>query len=326
METPSHTLFADLKAFGHISNHDAAMILLSPEACSNGIPIRSRASTDRTFLSREIVHALPGRYGIASFNSFPRTAQQLETLVLSRLKDEGKGLEEFSSHYREAAGRSMCAAISGIGQDSNLYRNALERIQASEDLSDATKAHLAFMLFVVTGCLGIPSLSVEIVSDYAEQSLSCRISTVETQIGSGYAHAVAASQHDVCLGLLRIVDGEARPPIHPLSLEPEGSIIGALAAGPGGITDVGNDVSRQHARIWREDGTWWVQGLGSTNVTMLISGDTHEPTIVELPRSKRTSDETPAPVEIANSDLLRLGSTTDFLVMRIADSRKQEKR
>lgn len=326
METPSHILFADLKTFGHVSNHDAAMILLSPDACTNGVPIRSRAGTDRTFLSREIVHAQPGRYGIAAFNSFPRIAQQLETLIFPRLKDEGKGIQEFGSHYRGAAGRSMSAVISAMGQDSNLYRNALNRIEMAEGITDAAKAHLAFMLFVATGCLGSPRLSIGIVSDYAAQSLSCRISTVETQVGAGYANAVAAPQRDVCLGLLRIVDGEARPPIHPLSLDPEGSVIGALATGPSDITDVGYDVSGRHARIWRQDGSWWMQGLGSTNGTTMISGDTHEPVTIEPPQSQRSLDEKPAPVRIANSDLLCLGSSTEFLVMRIADPQKQETR
>lgn len=322
METPSHTLYADLKAFGRISNRDAALILLNPQASVNGMSIRSRAGTDRTFLSRDIVHARPGKYGLETYSSLPRATQQLEALILSHLKDEGKGPEAFGQHYRADACRAMRSAISAAGLDGNIYRNALDKILASDDLADAAKSHLAFMLFVTAGCLGDPLSAISIVDAYADKHYSCEISTVETRIGEGYAEAAAAPEHDICLGLLRIVNGEAKPPIHPLSTEPGGSVIGALASGAGDVTDVGSDVSRRHARIWREDGIWWVEGLGSTNGTVLVSGDTRRTTVVELPRSKRTSGTETAPVRIAMSDVLRLGSSTEFLVMRIAGAKQ----
>lgn len=317
METPSHILYADLKAFGHISNRDAAMILLSPTASANGMPIRGRAGTDRTFLSRDIVHARPGRYGTEAFNSFPRSAQQLENLILSHLREAGSGPAQFDRHYRGQAADSMRNAIARFGQDGNLYQNALDRIWAAKQLGDGEKSHLGFMLFVATGCLGDPRVSIGIVDAYSRACYADGLHTMETRIGSERP-STAAAEDDVCLGILRIDNGEARLPVYPLSLEPEGTIIGALAPGAQDVTAVGSDVSARHARIWRSHGTWWLQGLYSTNGTTLVSGDTREVTVVEPPQSQREPGREYGPVRISNSDVLRLGASTEFLVMRIA--------
>lgn len=322
METPSQILYADLRAFGHISNRAAALILLSPQTSVNGMPIRSRAGTDRTFLSREIVHARPGKYGLEAFNNLPHATQQLKMLVLSHLKDEEKDPASFGQHYRTDACRAMCSAITAAGLDGNLYRNALDKILASDDLPEAAKSHLAFMLFIAAGCLGNPLSAASIVDAYTIENYSCEISTPQTRVGDGYAAAAETQGHDICLGLLRIVNGEAKPPIHPLSTGPEGSVIGALASGAADVTDVGDDVSRRHARIWRENGSWWVEGLNSTNGTVFISGDTRQTTVVEPPRTERGAGSATAPVRIAMSDVLRLGSTTEFLVMRIASTKQ----
>ena len=81
---------------------------------------------------------------------------------------------------------------------------------------------------------------------------------------------------------------------------------------------MGPSVSRRHLRIWSESGTWFAQGLGSTNGTTLTSGETGAKTVVELPSDERgDADERPV-VEIANGDVLHLGSETAFLVMSLA--------
>lgn len=185
METPSHTLYADLKSFGRVSHRDAALVLLSPTASSNGMPIRSRAGTDRTFLSRDIVRALPGRYGTDAFGSFPRATRQLESLVLSHLRDEGAGEAAFAEHYLGGATESMARAVEATGRDGDLYRNALARVVRAEGLDADERAHLAFMLFVVTGCLGDPRASVGVVRSYAESS-SRAVHTIESGVGTGY--------------------------------------------------------------------------------------------------------------------------------------------
>ena len=197
METPSHTLFADLKSFGHVSHRDAAHVLLSPTASSNGMSIRSRAATDRTFLSRDIVRARPGRYGRDAFGSFPRATRQLESLVLSHLRDEGAGETEFAEHYLGVAAESMARAVEATGQDVDLYRNALARVGCAEGLEADERAYLAFMLFVVTGCLGDPRHSTDVVRSYAESS-SLAVHTMESGIGTGYPPPRAIAPGRAC--------------------------------------------------------------------------------------------------------------------------------
>ncbi|CAN5555228.1 hypothetical protein BH10ACI3_BH10ACI3_00570 [soil metagenome] len=63
-------------------------------------------------------------------------------------------------------------------------------------------------------------------------------------------------------------------------------------------------ISRRHARIWREGGSFMVEDLGSSNGTILIAGS-HD-TMRLLPRQ---------PHPLANGDRLRLGDTTLHFLM-----------
>lgn len=85
MELSSYTFYADLKASGCISNRNAALVLLSPSSRLKGLPLRSRAMNDRTFFSRDIVHAKPGRYQADDFAAFARATQTLEAAILAHL-------------------------------------------------------------------------------------------------------------------------------------------------------------------------------------------------------------------------------------------------
>ena len=60
MHTPSSYMYSDLRSFGGITNKDAASELLTDRTvCGNGAP-RDRIN-ERTFLSRQIVHATPSQ-------------------------------------------------------------------------------------------------------------------------------------------------------------------------------------------------------------------------------------------------------------------------
>jgi hypothetical protein len=323
MELPSHTLYADLKNFGRISHRDAALILMRPDARYGELTIRGRALSDRTFLSREIVHAKPGQYGRESFQDFPTSVRELWTLLLERHGGGEAGCHALLAHYTGSAAEKMRRAVAETGGDANLYANTIQKLSVEPGLTDERRAQLSLMLFVVTGCLGSPGPAIAIVDDFATEAFSLGLGTIETSVGPGFAHAVAPKPRGVRLGLLRIQDGVAQPPVQTLSVAPEGTVIGALATGPGAITNVDIDVSREHLRIYRREGAWWAQGLGSTNGTTLISGDTRQVSVVEPPRAERKPGHTYGPVRINNSDTLCLGATTRFLVLRIAGPHAQ---
>lgn len=96
-----------------------------------------------------------------------------------------------------------------------------------------------------------------------------------------------------------------------------GSTVGAIATGPGAITNVGPDVSRMHARIWYEDDRWLCQGLGSTNGTVVISGENGTAICIEPPRNRRASWADYPPYEIRDGDTLCFGQITKFRVLNV---------
>ena len=323
MELPSHTLYADLKNFGRISNRDAALALFDPEARYGELTIRSRALNDRSFISREIVHARPGQYGVECFQDFPTSVRALWSVLLERHGGGDAGCHALLAHYTGSAAEKMRRAVADTGGDANLYANTIQKLSVEPGLTDERRGQLCLMLFVVTGCLGSPGPSIGIVDDFATEAFSLGLGTIETSVGPGFARAVRPPERGVQLGLLRILDGVAQPPLLTLSLAPEGTIIGALATTPNAITNVDVDVSREHLRVYRRGGTWWAQGLGSTNGTTLISGDTRKTSVIEPPRAERKPGVTYSPVKITNSDTLCLGATTRFLVLRIAGPHAQ---
>ncbi|MFR7798301.1 MAG: FHA domain-containing protein [Collinsella sp.] len=122
----------------------------------------------------------------------------------------------------------------------------------------------------------------------SDQMLST-LGTVETTVTSFFS-TTARPTGDIRLGLLRVVGNSARPPLRPLTTDPVGSIIGSLTGDENAITDVDSDVSRQHLRIWLQDGRWLAQGLGSTNGSFLISGVDRCRQAIEPPRRERPAN------------------------------------
>lgn len=343
-ETPSSIMYADLKLFGHISNRDAARLLLSPAYLVGGVPIRNRAN-NRTFLSRDVVHARPHEIVPQRFANIPQASLTLAAKTLTYLGGDERARTRFLQHYQDEAPRAMRASLDSNGLEGTAYANALAKIEHIRFSPDKDRGLLYFMLFVATGCLCDPVRAAQTVEDFASRQLASELHTIETSVGSAFPPSIdtAAEAKPAGMGLLRIIDGMVKPPLRKLSTERSGTVIGAFASGPHGISDVDGDVSRRHLRIWYENGSWWVQGLGSTNGSTLISGDTREVRVIEPPRRERkgavgaspqkpasadeaanADEETPAeslwpPVEIMNSDMLCLGATTRFLVMQITE-------
>lgn len=319
MDTPSSIMYADLKDFGHIPNREAALALLSPDAPYGGMSMRARAYNDRTFLSRDVVHALPGKIAPEQFNDLATASLALARQILSRLGGGDEACTQLERHYAGPASLAMAVALSSFSLDATLYSNARDRIACVSYSHPQTRGRLLLMLFVATGCLGDPAAAVALVDDFAQAGTIEGLCTTETTVGQGFAKAEDPHHEEVRLGLLRLVGDAVSGSVLPLSTSPRGTVIGALASEPGDINTVDVDVSRQHLRVFRDGrGTWYAQGLGSTNGTTLISGDTHKQVCVEPPRFEREEGATYPPVRIANSDTLCLGSSTRFLVMRVS--------
>ena len=311
-------MYTDLKNFGRIANRDAASLLLSPTALYGATPLQARIY-DRTFLSRSIVHARPGDFSPEHFADLAFAAQTLSARIVENRGGGAAAIAELVEHYRGPAAQAMCTALETAGQHSTLYRNALNKIAGASVDSQQTLGTLGLMLFTATGCLGDQAQAIEIVERFAAQRLARGLYTTETSVGAGFDAAAERAEPDVTMSLMRVVGEVGRLPLRPLSTDPAGTVIGMLASGPHDITDVNRDVSRQHLRIWRENNHWYAQGLGSTNGTVLISGDTRETRVIEPPRAMRKPGVVYPPAEILHSDMLKLGATTTFLVWRVME-------
>lgn len=309
-------MYSDLREFGCITNRDAARILLSPSARYGGMPLVDRIP-DRPFLSSKVVHVGPGALAASCFQDFGVSSQTLHSRIAKALGGDD-ARKRICAHYSGPAAQRMCSALAACGLDANIYRNTMGRIAAARLASESDRGVLYLHLFIACGCLGDPAAAALSTERFVSGKLSATLSTQSTSdFGDGIHDA--GTNDPKRIGLLRIVDGAAKPPLHAVSVAPEGSVIGSLATGADDVTDVDPSVSRRHLRVWREDGAWWAGGLGSTNGSYLVSGETREKVPIEPPKSQRSDGEKWPPVQISNSDMLCLGAATRFLVMTLAD-------
>lgn len=314
--TPSYVMFADLKRFGRISHYDAARILLS-DAAEGGRPSPRSRAEDRTYLSRQIVNAAPGQLPPAFFCDFYHSAQAILARLLSQRGGDAASRDEMVGHYAGDACASMREALTLCGIDANVYVNLVRRVMGRDDLGQGQRLVLLVMLFLIMGCLADPAAAVSYIDDFMEQNLILRTSTEETAFAPR-PEGARPDEAPARMGLIRVfADSSVRGVVYPLRGGDEGTVIGALCCDAGSITDVDADVSARHLLITSSGGTWYATGLGSTNGTVLMRPGSDDPVVVEPPRSER-GNGAPRPCRIERGDLLCLGSTTRFLVVRVA--------
>lgn len=105
MHTPSSYMYSDLRSFGGITNKDAASELLTDRTvCGNGAP-RDRIN-ERTFLSRQIVHATPSQVHPEFFCDFHQSAQTITSKIVSNLANPC-AYHEVIEHYGGVAAKEM---------------------------------------------------------------------------------------------------------------------------------------------------------------------------------------------------------------------------
>lgn len=314
-ETPSSVLYTDFRQFGGIAHRDTAQIVLNGSALYGGKPLRQRID-DKTFLSREIVHARPHALPPELFSDFAASAQRLCARLIAAYGGGANGCSKVIAHYRGAAARAMAEALETAGIDAAPYHNMVRKIMSLAIEPESDRALLLVMLFVITGCLASPAAAINAIDAFANVALSISLDTLVAAHGAtADAPAPSAMPH---LGLIRLIDGAFRPPIYRLSTAAEGTVLGCLPSGPSTIADVDPDVSRNHARIWCDGMRWFIADLGSTNGTRVISGadkSLHDLADSRDPRMQGVNVS--QPFEISNSDIICLGATTRFLVMKL---------
>lgn len=315
METPSAVLYADLRLCG-ITNRDAANVLLSDTVTYGSMPPRFRID-EKSFLSRKVVHARPE--DTPPLADSTAAALKLIASILAST-DTPHDTEELAAHYAGPACDSLAASLDAYRSPDagSFYRNTVLRIKALPLQRESNRLVLLLMLFIIAGSTGDPFQAARLTETFATRKLGVDFGTMTTATAQ---RRVEPEKLAPALALLRIVDGSVKPPLRTLSTNPAGTVIGSLPMGDSTIADVAADVSRNHLRLWTENGAWYAQDLGSTNGSYLVSGADRSEIVIAPPRKERdpqTADQPSAAIPIANSDTLRLGSSTCFLVMSIA--------
>ena len=215
----------------------------------------------------------------------------------------------------------MATSLEHWGFDGSILCNIFDRIAVTPGLKQSDRLLLELLALTVCGCLADPNAAASEVKDFAITQLAQTFGTLETaEVVQAQDTNCKVNEPPAKLGLLRLAkDGSALPPIYPLSLDPEGTVLGSFAHDRNAITNVGPDVSRRHLRVAFSNDTWLASGLHSTNGTVLVtrSGVT---TVIEKPRSLRTADDEDKQIPIHDGDLLKLGSSTEFLVLKISSN------
>lgn len=298
-------LYALFKGEFSLSHRALSQIILSGRPQPNGLSPRQMAA-NTSWLSRSVVHAptdlLQNRY-FADFRSSARR-------VHSRLnKAHVTDVEIFRVI---GATNLMASALGTQDQSGIVYRNALARLLANPDISDATRARAALILTITACCTGNVAKAIDLASGYiyTDGHAQSRFTPQPNAIDA-LSDAIGIPQKTPStnlIGLIRLIDGRVASNPYIIPATGAGAVIGALALGPSAIANVAPDVSAEHLHVWREKDRWLACDLGSINGTTLLPADGGSPRLL-------VSGEA---VELHPGDNLRLGSVTTFAVVAVA--------
>ena len=314
---PLGAMFSILKRYGDMSYKEVASLILSEEPVKGGVSPISRVN-DRTWISRYLVHAPADAVRDDYFVSYEKCAMRL----ISRLKKRaGSAMSnrEIMELIAGVPGQEMVNALKNAGQDPAPYLNMLARLDKDGEFRAEERVEIAMVLFVATALSADIARATTYALEFADEIHGAAMATpliTPRSEDADNAQMRQLADEDTTLGLLRVVDGYVKGAPSWLDAESAGQIeVGAFATGAGAITDVETDVSGVHARIWHDDaGAWYVEGAGSRNGTVLVSGADRSETVVEPPADEREG-WTSAPVALKPGDELVFGKNTRYVVI-----------
>lgn len=263
-QTPCSVMFDVLKRRGGISHKELASMILSERPLADGRSPQSRAS-DRTWVSRFVVHAPVSSIQPRYFLDCGVAAQR----IMNRLRASRSGgmtCAEILDMVCGEQGQAMVRALEAAQEDVRLYQNALARMRDGEGYTLGERAEAALVLFVAVGCHANVGRAVDYAMGYIGAVMGGRLGTPTS---CPVSLDPQKTQVDVvlscALGFVRVVDGVITSEPYWVSSTEDGVLIGALATGAGDITDVAEDVSARHARVWYEPAGAPAGGAGDTH-------------------------------------------------------------
>lgn len=202
--TPCGAMFDIFKRAAHLSHIELCGLVLSSRPLADGRSPQSRAA-DRSWVSRFIVRAPVGTLQERYFADYGTSAARIMSQLALRRRNP-MDAAAVTNMVCGPAGVSMVRALEECHQDTNLYRNALERLSQAAELMPAERAEAILVLFVAVGCSADVRSSVTYAIDYAHATCGGATSTPRSLSTSSVAgeHEVAPAHP---LGLLRVQNG-----------------------------------------------------------------------------------------------------------------------
>lgn len=301
--TPCGAMFDIFKRAAHLSHIELCGLVLSSRPLADGRSPQSRAA-DRSWVSRFIVRAPVGTLQQRYFAEYGTSAARIMSQLALRQRNPMDSTAVINM-VCGPAGEPMVRALEECHQDTNLYRNALDRLSQAAELMPAERAEAVLVLFVAVGCSADVRSSVNYVIDYAHATCGGGTSTPRS-LGMSMTAGECEPAPAHPLGLLRVQNSFVVSAPRWIQPSEQGVEIGALATGEGDITDVGDDVSARHAHIWCDaQNIWHVEDLSSTNGTVVVNGATRVCIQVEPGRS----------AQLNPGDELKLGESTTYAIL-----------
>ena len=169
---PCLTSLSARRIWSHI---ELCGLVLSSRPLVDGRSPQSRAA-DRSWVSRFIVRAPVGTLQQRYFAEYGTSAARIMSQLALRQRNPMDSTAVINM-VCGPAGEPMVRALEECHQDTNLYRNALDRLSRAAELMPAERAEAVLVLFVAVGCSADVRSSVNYAIDYAHATCGGGTST-----------------------------------------------------------------------------------------------------------------------------------------------------
>ena len=170
--TPCGAMFDIFKRAAHLSHIELCGLVLSSRPLADGRSPQSRAA-DRSWVSRFIVRAPVGTLQQRYFAEYGTSAARIMSQLALRQRNPMDSTAVINM-VCGPAGEPMVRALEECHQDTNLYRNALDRLSQAAELMPAERAEVVLVLFVAVGLFGGCAVLGELCHRLRERDLRRR--------------------------------------------------------------------------------------------------------------------------------------------------------
>lgn len=265
-----------------------------------------RALRTGTYRTREIIQRDPRMLDVSIFAPPYRAASDL----LSYVKSHGKSEGDIVDYYVSSGAATMCDSLEAYGFDAYIFENAFNDVLRSAVMGLRPPAFSLTLLFVLTAFYGDPRSAYSL---FVEKLERCDLGT---DLCTGSLEVTRQEEYRSEYALVRKYDQALGTNFYLLEKSEDGTVLGRAGTSPCAINEVDASVSRKHARIYWEDDSFYVEGLGSVHGTWVRHPNSEIET-VELPQFDKANLQESNSVKVSVGDEILLGTNTVFLLTKV---------